>query len=170
MSSVGAAIRGSRRQRTARDPDRPMSRGALRIRSQRAPCPRSSHAPGAQNFFAATDSPEPNTREARAHAQHARGPSVFSILCGPVPSDRSSELGAQFARCQTMEVPPSLHDWDDRQTPKSMSTTRWVPCIALTGRESVGRALCVTNLRDNATSWGMYVAQLGDRRQDRTIR
>ena len=30
--------------------------------------------------------------------------------------------------------------------------------------------LCVTNLRDNATSWGIYVAQLGDRRQDRTIR
>ena len=37
-------------------------------------------------------------------------------------------------------------------------------------RESVGRALCGTNLRDNATSWGIYVAQLGDRRQDRTIR
>jgi hypothetical protein len=28
----------------------------------------------------------------------------------------------------------------------------------------------VTNLRDNATSWGMYVAQLRDRRQVRTIR
>jgi hypothetical protein len=38
------------------------------------------------------------------------------------------------------------------------------------GRESVGLVLCVTDLRDNATSWGMYVAQLGDRRQVRTIR
>jgi len=34
----------------------------------------------------------------------------------------------------------------------------------------VGRALCVTNLRNDATSWGMYVAQLRDRRQVRTIR
>ena len=46
----------------------------------------------------------------------------------------------------------------------------WLPCIALAGRDSVGRALCGTNLRDNATPWGIYVAQLGDRRQDRTIR
>jgi hypothetical protein len=46
-----------------------------------------------------------------------------------------------------------------------------MPTGALTSRESVGRALCVTNLRDDATSWGMYLAKLGDRAsgQDHTM-
>jgi hypothetical protein len=72
-------------------------------------------------------------------------------------------IASARARRRTQQAAPSL-------SPLATGEAAWLPCIALTGRESVGRALCVTDLRDDATSWGMYVAQLRDRRQVRTLR